>query len=224
MYDDLNDSEKQAIDAYLINNGIELTIENKNLYAQSYVSVQTAILIDGVVEDIKKITPIIEETRELVVNRILEDTLALMEEYEQTLIYVNHNSICSPLCQKAQGNVYSTENNDPNFPFLDDYTFRANGWKKYKALFHRNCRHWVSAYIDGEELPQKEDLTKKEYDELYKQNQGLAYLTRNKELWKNKFNNASRLNNQNKKYYQKKFDEWKIREKTFIKSMKSFKI
>ena len=159
------------------------------------------------------VSRLVEKTREEVVNNLLDSTLDNLQTYEHDLVFINHNSVCSELCRKSQNSVYNTEKKTAKYDYLNDHLCRYNGYKKGIALFHKNCRHWMTAYFEGESLPPQDNLTEADYDRLYKNNQNKAYIDKNKAIWYKRKERARITNNSDYEYSKDKWQEWNARSK-----------
>lgn len=93
---------------------------------------------------------------------------------------------------------------------------KARTWKNGTGLFHPNCRHSVSIWLQGiSGTPKKRTKAEvqKEKD-LYKASQQLNYINRQIQRWKNRVSVA--FMEQDKTLANAKLKEWRARKKQHL--------
>lgn len=118
------------------------------------------------------------------------------------VIVLGHADSCE-ICEPWEDKILSLTGRTPGYPTLDDA--RADG------LYHVNCTHSVSAYIEG-----MTDIPEHEYNpQAYEDREQQRYLERGIRMWKNR--SAVALDDQAKIQADAKVQQWQVRAREHVK-------
>lgn len=216
-YEQLNEEQKQAVDAFCERNGITLQ-EKIEQIASTYFNAVKEVLVNAVlVGAVAGYTArqFIELTRDELIQNMLNDALELARSYEQNLMKVSYNTRSSHLCATAQNKIYYLlYPEDPAVGLLDDYICSRKGdnkpenyYKTGRSLFHKNCLHQLYAYFPGESDPVVEpELSEKELLANEALAQELNYINREAKKYYERKEIARKTDNPS---YEKNKDLWK---------------
>ena len=133
------------------------------------------------------------------------------------LVICSSYGACSPKCLPWQGriyydDVYSTQENKG----YEDIQYTRLSEAIDGGLFHPNCRHNISTYIEGMDLPRQVDRPATEIEDIYKQEQKQRSIER--ELRKTKRLKESCLTEEEKTKYNKKINSLNKKMKNHIET------
>lgn len=132
------------------------------------------------------------------------------------LVICSTYGACSPTCLPWQGRIYYDD-------VYSNYENKGNKDIQYTrlseaidgGLFHPNCRHNISTYIEGMDLPRKTDVPAQEITDIYKQEQKQRSIER--DLRKTKRLKESCLTEEEKQKYNKKIKDLNAKMTNHIK-------
>lgn len=132
------------------------------------------------------------------------------------LVICSTYGACSPTCLPWQGRIYYDD-------VYSNYENKGNKDIQYTrlseaidgGLFHPNCRHNISTYIEGMDLPRKTDVPAQEITDIYKQEQKQRSIER--DLRKTKRLKESCLTEKEKQKYNKKIRDLNAKMTNHIK-------
>lgn len=218
-YDELDQEQQQALEAFLIARGIETTVENLDIIAQAFDEIVKTTLIVGEVSGVVggiKTKEFIEFTRNELVNQMLDQALSMAKVYDQNLMKVSYNSKSSPLCIHRQNKVYWTIRPEGGYDPLEPEIWQYSNGVRTGGLFHPNCRHQLYAYFPGEsDQVEQNPLSDKQIAENYKISQEANYIKRTKQKYYRNKQIAKGTNNGSYKHYNELHKKWVAREKDF---------
>ena len=137
------------------------------------------------------------------------------EEHGLHLVLVSAYAMCSPTCLPWQGKVYCDDvNNSPSEEELAKYPRLSEAIAG--GLFHPNCRHGTTVWIEGsgQTIPEL-DKDSKEIEERYELEQEQRYNERQIRKWKK--NKELALTDTRKQQCEAKIKEWQQRNKEHCK-------
>ena len=109
-------------------------------------------------------------------NAAREAAIRRQQEYGLDLCQISVHYPCSDLCIDEQGRVYSVSGQSDRYPPLSEAI--SNG------LYHVNCKHSQSAYIEGTSKLPDRDVSKTRNKEMYEASQRQRAIERKIRAWK----------------------------------------
>ncbi len=207
LYSDLTLEQQEAIIAYCENNNIEPTPENLDMQANNFDNAVNSVLVMGEITGVVggfTARQLINYTRNQIINNMFTNALAMAKQYDQNLMKVNYNSVCSPLCLHWQNKIYWVSQPVEGLEQLEEHVWKGKASQSHGNLYHPNCRHQLYAYFPGESDPPEDKPLPTEED--YKLSQQVNYTNRTKKKYYKRKETARLTGNGS---YEKQKNNWK---------------
>jgi hypothetical protein len=146
-------------------------------------------------------------SRTMLANASRQSNMYRLQENGIDLVQISQHFPTSDLCEPWQARVYSIGGGHPRYPSLQQ---AIDG-----GLYHANCKHSQSGYVEGVSKLPDQDLPVRENREQYQNMQQQRYQERQIRSWKRR--EASAVSPNERDRARQKIKEWQARQRQFVK-------
>jgi len=146
-------------------------------------------------------------SRTMLANASRQANMYRLQENGIELVQISQHFPTSDLCEPWQARVYSISGGHPRYPSLQQ---AIDG-----GLYHSNCKHSQSGYVEGVSKLPEQDLPVTENREQYEAMQTQRYNERQVRSWKRR--EVSAVDPGERERAKAKIKEWQARQRDFLK-------